>query len=58
MAPKLKLSVRRRTTTRSMASASTPEDTIRVQQRLAAVEISDDDVDMDKVLSPPGRVRI
>ena len=53
MVPKLKLSVRPRATTRSMASASTPEDTIRVQQRLADVEISDDDVDMDKVLFPP-----
>jgi hypothetical protein len=53
MAPKLKLSVRPRATTRSMASASTPEDTIRVQQRLAHVEISDDDVDIDKVAFVP-----
>ena len=56
MAPKLKLLVRPRANTSSMASASTPEDTIRVQQRLADVEISDDDVDMDKVLFTPSSV--
>ena len=52
MAPKLKLLVRPRAqpNTYSMRSASTPEDTIRVQQRLAHVEISDDDDEVEKVV--------
>ena len=53
MAPKLKLLVRPRTSidTHAMATASTPEDTIRVGNRLARVEISDDDDDeIEKVV--------
>lgn len=43
-----------------MASASTPEDTIRVQQRLADVEISDndDDVTLDQVVFKVSIVRV
>jgi hypothetical protein len=52
MAPKLKLLVRPRSSidTHAMVTASTPEDTIRVWNRLARVDISDDDDEIEKVV--------